>query len=157
MVEWSVAALREVEEVDEIVVALPDGEPAPAGTVGTPGGASRSASVRAALGAAGAAEAGIVHDAPRPPATRAPLRRALAELDGCDAAIAATPVTDTIKRADDGRHVTETLDRPALWAVQTPQAFRRASLERALDVADDVLARATDDAWLVERVGGSVR
>jgi 2-C-methyl-D-erythritol 4-phosphate cytidylyltransferase len=41
--------------------------------------------------------------------------------------------------------------------VQTPQAFRRAVLERALDVGDDVLAQATDDAWLVERAGGSVR
>jgi len=40
--------------------------------------------------------------------------------------------------------------------VQTPQAFRRDVLERALDVGDDVLAQATDDAWLVERAGGTV-
>ena len=52
--------------------------------------------------------------------------------------------------------MTATLDRSRLWAIQTPQAFRRDVLERALDVGDDVLAAATDDAWLVERAGGSV-
>jgi 2-C-methyl-D-erythritol 4-phosphate cytidylyltransferase len=52
--------------------------------------------------------------------------------------------------------VLQTLDRASLWAVQTPQVFRRAALERALDVPADVLARATDDAWLVERAGGRV-
>jgi 2-C-methyl-D-erythritol 4-phosphate cytidylyltransferase len=53
--------------------------------------------------------------------------------------------------------VTATLDRSTLWAVQTPQAFRRDALERALAVGDEVLAQATDDAWLVERAGGTVR
>ena len=43
-----------------------------------------------------------------------------------------------------------------LWAVQTPQMFRRAALEHALDVPEEVLAQATDDAWLVERAGGRV-
>ena len=40
--------------------------------------------------------------------------------------------------------------------MQTPQVFRRAALERALEVSADVLAQATDDAWLVERAGGRV-
>jgi 2-C-methyl-D-erythritol 4-phosphate cytidylyltransferase len=53
--------------------------------------------------------------------------------------------------------VTATLDRSRLWAVQTPQAFRRAALARALDVSDAVLAQATDDASLIERAGGTVR
>ena len=70
--------------------------------------------------------------------------------------IAAAPVTDTIKEAADGV-VTRTLDRSTLWSVQTPQVFRRAALERALAVDDEVLAAATDDAWLVERMGGVVR
>jgi len=83
----------------------------------------------------------------------------LAALDdgGWDAAIAAAPVTDTIKRADAGGLVTETLDRSALWSIQTPQVFRRAALERALDRPDAELAAATDDAMLVERDGGRVR
>jgi 2-C-methyl-D-erythritol 4-phosphate cytidylyltransferase len=53
--------------------------------------------------------------------------------------------------------VSDTLDRSTLWAVQTPQIFRRGALERALDVPDSVLRSATDDAWLVERQGGTVR
>jgi 2-C-methyl-D-erythritol 4-phosphate cytidylyltransferase len=72
------------------------------------------------------------------------------------AAIAAAPVTDTIKRAGRDGLVCETLVRSELWAVQTPQVFRRAALERALDVPDEVLAQATDDAWLIERAGGAV-
>jgi 2-C-methyl-D-erythritol 4-phosphate cytidylyltransferase len=67
------------------------------------------------------------------------------------------PVTDTIKRAQDGdAAVAETLERRSLWSIQTPQVFRRAALERALDVGEEVLARATDDAWLIERAGGRV-
>ena len=70
--------------------------------------------------------------------------------------ITAAPVVDTIKQADDGL-VVRTLDRSSLWAVQTPQVFRRGALERALSVPEEVLAAATDDAWLVERMGGTVR
>jgi 2-C-methyl-D-erythritol 4-phosphate cytidylyltransferase len=57
----------------------------------------------------------------------------------------------------DGRTVTRTLERARLWAVQTPQVFRRAALERALlDAGEETLAAATDDAWLIERAGGRV-
>ena len=65
-------------------------------------------------------------------------------------------MTDTVKRVDGGGAVSETLDRGELWAVQTPQVFRRAALERALDVAPEILAGATDDASLLERAGGRV-
>jgi len=159
MVEWSVEALAQVEAVDRIVVALPPGEEAPPGTAGVPGGSTRSASVRAALGAADEGDPVIVHDAARPLAAPELFERTLAELTahGCDGAIAAAPVTDTVKQADAGRVVRATLDRSGLWAIQTPQAFRRAALERALAVEDEVLAAATDDAWLVERAGGTVR
>ena len=74
-----------------------------------------------------------------------------------DAAFAAAPVTDTIKRAGADGRVAETLDRSALWSIQTPQVFRRAALERALARPDAELAAATDDAMLVERDGGRVR
>ena len=159
MLEWSVDALRSVADVDMIVVALPGGWEgcAPPGTIGVPGGAHRSQSVRAALAAADG-DPVIVHDAARPLLTAQIVRSALAELErhDCDAVIAAAPVTDTIKQADDGL-VVRTLERASLWAVQTPQVFRRAALERALGAPDDVLAAATDDAWLVERAGGTVR
>jgi 2-C-methyl-D-erythritol 4-phosphate cytidylyltransferase len=105
----------------------------------------------------------IVHDAARPLATSELFERALEDLraSGADAVIAAAPVTDTIKEvwpAGDGRAVARTLERAGLWAVQTPQVFRRAALERAFaDASPELLAQATDDAWLIERAGGSVR
>jgi 2-C-methyl-D-erythritol 4-phosphate cytidylyltransferase len=156
MLEWSVVALR-AAGVDEIVVAVPPGTSWEGGATVVEGGATRSASVRAALAAAPPGEDVVVHDAARPLVTPEHFRAALAALADADCAIAAAPVTDTVKEAGPDRLVTATLDRSRLWAIQTPQAFRRAVLERALDVGDDVLAAATDDAWLVERAGGTVR
>jgi 2-C-methyl-D-erythritol 4-phosphate cytidylyltransferase len=155
MLEWSLAALR-AAGIAEIVVALPPGESAPAGTIGVPGGVARSESVRAALAAAPPGDV-VVHDAARPLVTPAAFTVALAALADADCAIAAVPVPDTIKEAGADRVVTATLDRSRLWAIQTPQAFRRAALERALAQPDEVVAQATDDAWLVERTGGTVR
>ena len=156
MLEWSVEALR-AAGVDEIVVAVPGGTSWEGGATVVEGGATRSASVRAALAAASPGEDVVVHDAARPLVTPEHFRAALAALADADCAIAAAPLTDTVKEAGPDRLVTATLDRSRLWAIQTPQAFRRAVLERALDVGDDVLAAATDDAWLVERAGGTVR
>ncbi len=101
----------------------------------------------------------LVHDAARPLLTAEIARRTIAALLAdaeASAAIAAAPVTDTIKRVDGTGGVHETLERGALWAVQTPQVFRREALELALDVPQDVLAAATDDAWLIERLGRRV-
>jgi 2-C-methyl-D-erythritol 4-phosphate cytidylyltransferase len=70
---------------------------------------------------------------------------------GHDAVIPVMPVVDTIKQVDgDGRYVVSTPDRVALRAVQTPQGFRRAILERAHQRAQ---GPATDDSVLVERLG----
>lgn len=158
MLGWSIAALQEVTEIEAIVVALPAGGVAPEGTIGVRGGAFRSQSVLAALNAV-AGDPVIVHDAARPLLTAQLVRSALGELarHGCDAVIAAAPVADTIKQVSADGLVTRTLERSGLWAVQTPQVFRRAALQRALAAPDDVLAAATDDAWLVERDGGTVR
>ena len=156
MLEWSVMALQ-AAGIEEIVVALPPGGSAPPGCVGVAGGATRSASVRCALRAALEHPHVVVHDAARPLATPAHFLAAIAALEDADAAITAAPMTDTVKEAGEDRRVTATLDRTRLWAIQTPQAFRREALERALDVDDAVLAQATDDAWLVERNGGTVR
>ena len=82
--------------------------------------------------------------------------RCLAELDHAEAAIAAARVTDTVKEAGADRRVIATLDRSRLWAVQTPQAFRREALARALAQPDEVIRAATDDAMLVEALGGRV-
>ncbi len=168
LLQWSVDVLREVVGIERIVLALPPGTPAPStaagmdgGTITVEGGAVRSESVRIALAAAGSGsdqELVLVHDAARPLLTAALAQatiKALEEDERIDGAIAAVPMTDTVKRVTDGL-VSETLDRNHLWAVQTPQVFRRAALERALDVPEEVLAQATDDAWLVQRAGGRV-
>jgi 2-C-methyl-D-erythritol 4-phosphate cytidylyltransferase len=158
MLSWSIAALREVPAVTAIIVALPAGAHAPAGTVGVPGGAVRSASVRAALAAAPAgAQEILVHDAARPLVTSALIEAVLRGLDGVDCAIAAAPVSDTIKEATSELVVTATVDRSRLWSVQTPQVFTRAALQRAFSLPDEILAGATDEAQLVERCGGIVR
>lgn len=173
MLEWSILALQ-AAGVGEIVVALPPaglpgaaafadaglpgGFALPDGVVAVPGGAERSHSARAALAASGG-DPVLVHDAARPLLTPSIVGAAVAALDAdvdLAAAIVAAPVTDTIKHSADGVHVDGTLVRSELWAVQTPQVFRRAWLERALGQPDDVLARATDDASIVESLGGRV-
>ncbi|MDA0169933.1 2-C-methyl-D-erythritol 4-phosphate cytidylyltransferase [Solirubrobacter taibaiensis] len=154
MIEWSVDALR-AAGIEEIIVALPEGTQAPAGCVGVRGGATRSESVRAALNAGGPGHV-VVHDAARPLVEPSLFTRVVEALAEADCAIAAARVTDTIKEAE-GDVVVATHDRSRLWAVQTPQAFRREALEAALNVDVSVLAQATDDASLVERAGGTVR
>jgi 2-C-methyl-D-erythritol 4-phosphate cytidylyltransferase len=169
LVAWSLDALA-AAGVPRAVIAVPPGHGAaaeqalagaaedfPLGLALVEGGATRSESVRNAFAAAGDAEAIVVHDAARPLATPEIFRSTIAALAGVDAAIAAARVTDTIKEAGPDGRVARTLDRSRLWAIQTPQAFRAESLRRALDVPASVLAAATDDAWLVERAGGSVR
>jgi 2-C-methyl-D-erythritol 4-phosphate cytidylyltransferase len=156
MLEWSLAALDAVAAIEAVVCALPPGAETPAGTIGVPGGAERSHSVRAALAAAPAgADVVLVHDAARPLVTPTIVEACLAGLTGVDAAIAAAPVSDTVKEAD-GDRVLGTLDRSGLWAVQTPQVFRREVLERVLAQPDEAIGAATDDASLVEAAGGTV-
>lgn len=158
MLEWSIAALRAVDALTQIVVALPAGVAAPAGCVGVLGGAVRSDSVRAAFAAASPdGDPVLVHDGARPLVTPALVEAVLAALAGVDCAIAAAPITDTIKEAGADGLVTRTLDRSQLWSVQTPQVFTRAALEQALRLPAATVAAATDEAWLVERAGGRVR
>jgi 2-C-methyl-D-erythritol 4-phosphate cytidylyltransferase len=154
MLEWSLDALRGAPSVERVVVAVPPGVSYPDGVEG---GEARSQSVRNALAAAGDTDVIVVHDAARPLVSAELVERCVAGLDGgVDAVIAAAPVTDTVKEASDGI-VVRTLARERLWAVQTPQVFRRAALEDALCQPDEALAAATDDAGLIEARGGRVR
>jgi 2-C-methyl-D-erythritol 4-phosphate cytidylyltransferase len=75
--------------------------------------------------------------------------------DDAVAVVAAAPVTDTIKEVARRMEVDRTLDRSSLWAAQTPQAFRVAALREAF-ASTELLAQATDDAMLLERMGGRV-
>jgi 2-C-methyl-D-erythritol 4-phosphate cytidylyltransferase len=155
LLDWSVDVLHTV--CARVVVAVPPGYEDPARDR-VLGGSSRSASVRAALLAAPEATAVVVHDAARPLVTAGIVLDCLSALDeGWDAAVAAAPVPDTVKEAGADGRVLRTLDRSSLWAVQTPQVFRAAVLRSALDVDERTLARATDDASLVEAAGAAVR
>jgi len=124
---------------------------------GIAGGETRSASVRNGLAAVPPdADIICVHDAARPLATCDLFRAVIdAVADGADGAVPGVPVTDTIKIVErDGPIVTvrSTPERESLVAVQTPQAFRAATLRAAHASGED----ATDDAALVEQVGGRV-
>ena len=153
LVDRAVDACRAV--CDEVVVVLPAGmewSGSPVDAV-VPGGAARSDSVRAGLGALRRdAEIVIVHDAARPLASRALFDAVIdAVRAGADAAVPGVAVADTLKRVD-GARVVETVDRDGLVAVQTPQAFRAEALRAAHAGGGD----ATDDAALVEAAGGTV-
>jgi 2-C-methyl-D-erythritol 4-phosphate cytidylyltransferase len=153
LIEWSLDVLGAV--CDRVVVAAPPGHELPDSV---PGGESRSASVRNALDAAPEATIAVVHDAARPLVTRELVERCLAALEpGVDGAIAAAPMTDTVKEAAQDGRVVRTLDRSTLWAIQTPQVFPADVLRRALQRDAAALAAATDDAALVEEAGGVVR
>jgi 2-C-methyl-D-erythritol 4-phosphate cytidylyltransferase len=152
LLDWSLEVLEAV--CDRVVVAVPAGFEAEGRVLG---GASRSQSVKLALAATPEATIAVVHDAARPLITRELVQECIDALEGWDGVVAAAPVPDTIKEADPSGRVVRTLDRSALWAIQTPQVFRAEVLRRALDVDDAVLAAATDDASLVEAAGGSVR
>jgi 2-C-methyl-D-erythritol 4-phosphate cytidylyltransferase len=160
LLDRSIGALRETSGIGRIVVALPLGVEAPAGVQGVEGGPARSDSVLRALQAAGGEEELVlVHDAARPLLSPRLAERVIGALradPAAEAAIAAAPVTDTIKRAAPDGAVLETLPRSELWSVQTPQVFRREALARALAVGASELAQATDDASLIERAGGRV-
>jgi 2-C-methyl-D-erythritol 4-phosphate cytidylyltransferase len=73
------------------------------------------------------------------------------------AAVAAQPVTDTIKWSDDGAYVSRHLDRSRLWAVQTPQTFRVAIIRRALQAVRERGAQVTDDTAACELIGQPVK
>ena len=153
LIEWSLDVLGSL--CDRVIVAAPAGYDE--GPDRVKGGESRSASVRNAVEAAPEASTFVVHDAARPLVTRDLVERCLAAIEpGIDGAIAAIPMTDTVKSvAPDGR-VLRTLDRSTLWAVQTPQVFRADILRRALERDAAALAAATDDAWLVDDAGGVI-
>jgi len=120
------------------------------------GGAERQDSVRIALGVTSAeSEIVVVHDAARPFAAPALFAACIAAAAHADGAIAAVAVADTLKRVE-GRAIAATVARVGLWQAQTPQAFRRARLIAAHERALAERWAATDDAELIERMGGRV-
>jgi len=119
-----------------------------------PGGRRRQDSVAAGLSQLKDCDWVVIHDGARPLLAVDLINQGLAEANETGAAVAAVPVTDTIKVAGDDRIVHQTPPRQNLWAVQTPQVFR-------LDIIAEAYRRAkgevTDDASLVEQLGYKVK
>jgi 2-C-methyl-D-erythritol 4-phosphate cytidylyltransferase len=104
-----------------------------------------------------AADVVAIQDGARPCTDRDLIEAILAAARETGAAVAATPVTDTIKQSADGKFIGQTLDRSKLWAVQTPQAFRVEILRRALEEVRRLGAAVTDDTAACELIGQPVR
>jgi 2-C-methyl-D-erythritol 4-phosphate cytidylyltransferase len=118
------------------------------------GGATRQESMRRALAAVPAdVDLIAIHDAARPFVPADAIRDVLAAAATQGAALLAIPTPDTLKEVAPDRSVRHTIDRSVVWAAQTPQAFRRDVLERALAHAEETGFDGTDDASLCEHAG----
>jgi len=118
------------------------------------GSRRRQDSVAAGLSRLSQCQWVVIHDGARPLLTVDLIERGLEAARETGAAVAAVPVTDTIKVAGDDRLVEQTLPRRNLWAVQTPQVFRFDIIAEAYEKAK---GEVTDDASLVEQLGYKVK
>jgi 2-C-methyl-D-erythritol 4-phosphate cytidylyltransferase/2-C-methyl-D-erythritol 2,4-cyclodiphosphate synthase len=161
----SVEAFASHPEINDVIVALPAVLAAnpPAWLAGVrivAGGERRQDSVANAVAAMDAAsDVVLVHDAARPFVSRAVITRAIEGAVAYGAAIAAVPVSDTVKRVtrqNEGAVIVETLPRDEIFLAQTPQAFTRDVLRAAIAAGHATGAAATDESMLAERAGHPV-
>lgn len=166
VIEWSLAPFVERQQVVGIVVVLAEQDERwqrtdlarHAKILTATGGAERIDSVLAGLGAlrrrAAADDWVLVHDAARPCLQGEDIDRLMDELrDDAVGGLLAAPVVDTLKRADDGGRIAQTVPREKLWRALTPQMFRRDVLLRALAGAVAKGMAVTDEAQAVEALG----
>lgn len=120
------------------------------------GGATRQASVRNGLMRLGPEDRYVlIHDGVRPFIDEGCISRVIRQARACGAAVAGVPLKPTIKRLNSKSEVEETPHRDCLWEIQTPQVFKRETIESAY--RDTGIANATDDASLVEAAGKKVK
>ncbi len=167
MLYYSLRTIRDVTTVTEVIVTMPPGKETDANlTVQRAGlripvkliigGAERQDSVRIALSMVNAdCDVVVVHDAARPFAAAEIFDACIEAAARRGGAIAAIPVADTLKESAEGT-VIATRPRQGLFAAQTPQAFRRELLIAAHAAGSGQPVAATDDAFLVERLGAQV-
>ena len=122
------------------------------------GGSSRMESVRKGIKASSkSATHYAIHDGARVLITPFEIENVLKAAYAYGAATLGTPVTDTVKVADENGVILSTPDRSSMWSVQTPQVFERELYRRAMDNAAANGIEVTDDCSLVEAVGETVR
>ncbi len=166
---WSAYVFEQVPEVTQIVLVAPADYCDTAQSIGRqaglsklraviPGGKTRCDSVFAGLQVLSSDPPDLVaiHDGARPFVSAEVISRTIIAAEQTGAALAARPVTDTLKQVDDKLRVVATVDRTGLWHAQTPQTFRFSTIYDAYQQARAGGWRATDDASLVERAGGKV-
>ncbi|HWP81762.1 MAG TPA: 2-C-methyl-D-erythritol 4-phosphate cytidylyltransferase [Bacteroidota bacterium] len=99
----------------------------------------------------------LVHDGVRPFVHPKQISNIISICEEHEAAVMAVQPKDTVRRSNGGGFFDATLDRNALWLIQTPQAFKADVLQRAFDQARKEKFFATDEAALVERLGIKIR
>ena len=157
-------------EVDEVALALPESAMSEMETVVDRyrlhkvskmvlGGTRRQDSVRNVLNrlTLKASDIVLVHDGVRPFIETKRITHLLKLCREYDAVVLAVQPKDTIRRSTGGGFFDQTLDRTALWLIQTPQAFRAKHLVRAFEKAYEDKFYSTDEAALVERLGVKIR
>jgi 2-C-methyl-D-erythritol 4-phosphate cytidylyltransferase len=162
-------AFQEASLVDDIYLVLPDEDvqQAPQKILSPyhltkvnmvlPGGERRQDSVKRGIDLIGSDhDLVVIHDGVRPFISPAIINAAIQEAARSQAVTVGLPVTDTIKKVDGQRCVSETVNRDHLWLTQTPQVFSAALLKKAYESACADNYYGTDDAALVERIGGKV-
>jgi len=164
LLRWSAEAFVASGAVDEVVMVTRPGEEAAVGAAleglglpwrVVPGGARRQDSSLSGISAA-AGEYVLVHDAARPLVGPDLIRAVLEAAIRHGAAVPVIPVRDTLRYAADGFLRAEGPERADLYAVQTPQGFRRGLIRAALEDAVRRGLALTDDAGAVLLAGGRV-
>lgn len=165
VVEWSLAAFLQIEEIETIVLVLtPENVKEHGARLSSDrvkvveGGDTRMESVRNGFKEIPEdTEVVAVHDGARPLVTQAIIRATLDEAFESGAALPAVPVKDTLKKVTSKQlWISATPVRSSFWAAQTPQCYRREILEEALErFAHE--KNATDESQLVEKAGHKVK
>jgi 2-C-methyl-D-erythritol 4-phosphate cytidylyltransferase len=164
MIGWSIRTFAGMSEIVEIVIAIDPGLVAATEALAAElvqdarwrvvsGGITRQDSVRRAIAELDECDAALVHDGARPLVRAQSVRAGMREIRPGRGAVLAAPVVDTIKVVDeDSLRVERTLERATLWAAQTPQFATLADFRRAYESQTP----ATDDTSLLERIGVEV-
>lgn len=160
--QYSLNTVNKIDEITDIILVLPQEDLERIKIFSfknvkkAAGGKERQESVFNALKEIDNADIVIVHDTARPFATEDMFLDGIKNVkNGFDGSITAINARDTIKKVKDSK-VIETLNRNELYIVQTPQTFKFEILKKAHEEAKENNFIGTDDASLVERIGGNV-
>lgn len=166
VLEHALAAFEEAESVGEIIVVCRD-PTLVQDAINRAGGRKIRAVVRGGERRQDSVQAGLkelaensefvaVHDAARPLITPREIERVFSAARKHGAAVLAAPITDTLKFADANQVVSGSIDRQNVFAMQTPQIFRRASLLEAYERISSNSLIVTDEVSAIEHAGGSI-